>query len=121
MCSNKDLNLFYTRIQHLNILMMILRFTVNILSSFINLLIIITSSLLRLKTEYFFLGHPVYLKNLAVKSQNGDDMAFMEIIKEFPSIYNSSSAQFEDKNIKPRETNHAHYTSVNVSVTHVPD
>lgn len=42
----------------------------------------------------------VYLKNLAAKSQNGDDMAFMEIIKEFPSIYNRSSSQFKDKNLK---------------------
>ena len=42
----------------------------------------------------------IYLKNLAVKSQNGDDMAFMEIIKEFSSIYNRRSAQFKDKNIK---------------------
>ncbi len=35
----------------------------------------------------------IYLKNLAEKSQNGDDMAFMEIIKYFPSIYKRSSAQ----------------------------
>ena len=41
-----------------------------------------------------------YLKNLGTKSQNGDDCSFMEIIKEFPSIYNRSSAQFKDKNIK---------------------
>ena len=41
-----------------------------------------------------------YLKNLATKSQNGDDCSFMEIIKEFPSICNRSSAQFKDKNIK---------------------
>ena len=42
----------------------------------------------------------IYLKNLAAKAKNGDDMALIEIIKEFPSIYNRSSAQFRDKNIK---------------------
>lgn len=41
-----------------------------------------------------------YLESLAVKSSNGDDVAFMEIIKEFPCIYNRSSAQFKDKNLK---------------------
>ena len=28
-----------------------------------------------------------YLESLAVKSSNGDDIAFMEIVKEFPCIY----------------------------------
>ena len=41
-----------------------------------------------------------YLNALLEKSRNGDDTAFMEIIKEFPCLYNRSSAQFKDKNIK---------------------
>ena len=41
-----------------------------------------------------------YLNALSEKSRNGDDTAFMEIIKEFPCLYNRRSAQYKDKNIK---------------------
>ncbi|CAB3999548.1 Hypothetical predicted protein [Paramuricea clavata] len=41
-----------------------------------------------------------YLESLAVKSSNGDGTAFMEIVKEFPCIYNRSNTQFKDKNLK---------------------
>ena len=45
-------------------------------------------------------GNERYLNALAEKSRNGDDTAFMEIIKEFSCLYNRSSAQFKDKNLK---------------------
>ena len=41
-----------------------------------------------------------YLNALAMKSKNGEDTAFMEIIKEFPCLYNRSSAQFKDKKLQ---------------------
>ena len=41
-----------------------------------------------------------YFLSLAEKSTLGNDDVFMEIIKEFPCIYNRSSAEFKDRSIK---------------------
>ena len=40
-----------------------------------------------------------YLESLAQEAKK-NDMAFMEIIKEFPVIYNRASADFKDRNMK---------------------
>ena len=40
-----------------------------------------------------------YLKSLAENAKK-DDGDFMDIIKEFPVLYNRASADFKDRNIK---------------------
>ena len=40
-----------------------------------------------------------YLESLAQEAKKSD-MAFMDIITEFPVIYNSARADFKDRNIK---------------------
>ena len=40
-----------------------------------------------------------YLESLAQEAKKSD-MAFMDIITEFPVIYNSACADFKDRNIK---------------------
>ena len=44
--------------------------------------------------------HTEYLKSLAEEARKGNDNSFMDIIKEFPCIYNRACADFKDRNIK---------------------
>ena len=41
-----------------------------------------------------------HLTALGKEAAAGDDVAFMDIVKEFPCIYNRGSVQFKDRNVK---------------------
>lgn len=41
-----------------------------------------------------------HLEELGKEAAFGDDVAFMDMVKEFPCIYNRGSPQFKDKNLK---------------------
>eukprot|EP00794_Sanderia_malayensis_P004349 gene4349-4928_t len=41
-----------------------------------------------------------HLEELGKEAAFGDDVAFMDMVKEFPCIYNRGSPQFQDKNLK---------------------
>lgn len=41
-----------------------------------------------------------YLKSLALEARNGNDNSIMDMVKEFPCIYNRASPDSKDRNIK---------------------
>ena len=50
-------------------------------------------------------SHEIYLQELSKKAMTGEDSPFLEIIKEFPTIYNRGSIEFKDRNIKQNAWN----------------
>ena len=50
-------------------------------------------------------SHGTYLQELSQRVMTGEDSSFLEIIKEFPTIYNRGSIDFKDRNIKQNAWN----------------